>query len=642
MRERDVRGLCRAILIFFALLFALSPLEAFAEIEQQKQNSTQRNDLEKLVLQLRWNHQFQFAGYYVADWNGYFEEEGLDVEIRSAFTEDEVILNATDEVRAGRADFGIGAADVLLAENDRNDMTIVASVFQRSAVEYYMKTTTPFYSIFDFTKLNTARRKNDLLDVELQAMFISEGIKPDNSKMITYSYDFTENDLITNRFDVIPGYLGTIPYLAGKRNLALRVIKPIDYGIDFYGDSLFTKKSMAEGNPELVEKFRRACIKGWEYALTHQNEVAARIASEFKIEGKSEKELREFNTYQAKKVTELTLYPIVQIGNINTHRWETMQDILVQLGLAKGNPNFSEFIFNYESIKTKKQETISKVIIFSSLIGLVGFIGVMLVHLAAKNRMLRLEIAERQRVEEENQRKEALLIYQARQAAMGEMIGNIAHQWRQPLNNLGLIVSNLEDSSIHNELDTEQVVNSVAKCRKLIANMSTTIDDFRYFLNPSTEKALFSVSKSIETVLELLEENMRFNGIQLQYDLVKDGLVYGYGNQLSQAIFNIISNSIDGLVEKGTGDRSIQVKIEKESREIHITIQDNGVGIPADVADRIFDVYFSTKSAQKGTGLGLYMSKLIIEHNLKGKIHLANHINGVTMFIALPEGGNDV
>ena len=100
------------------------------------------------------------------------------MDIRAAFTPKGEILNATKEVSEWRADFGIGAVDVLIAENKGKNMSIIASVFQRSAVEYYMKKSTPFYSIFDFTKLNTARRKNDLLDVELQAMLISEGIKP--------------------------------------------------------------------------------------------------------------------------------------------------------------------------------------------------------------------------------------------------------------------------------------------------------------------------------------------------------------------------------------------------------------------------------------------------------------------------------
>lgn len=632
------------IAIFLNILIILlgtCSQEVFAMGEHmaaKPQAQTKKDDFQKLVLQLRWNHQFQFAGYYVANWNGYYKEEGLDVDIRSAFTKDGEILNATTEVAEGRADFGIGVADVLLAENKGSNMSIVASFFQRSAVEFYMKEATPFYSIYDLTKLNTARRKNDLLDIELQAMLISEGIKPDNSEMITYSYDFTANDLLTNKFDIIPGYLGTISYLADKIKLPLRVIKPIDYGIDFYGDSLFTQRSFAEKNPELVEKFRKASIKGWEYALSHPNEVAARIAKEFKIEGKTQAELLSYNTYQSKKVIDLTLYPVVQVGNINPYRWIKMQDTLVKLGLAKGNPDFDKFIFNYEKISNERKNAAVKGTIITMIVVFLIFILFMLINLASKNRMLSKEIAERQRVEEENTRKEALLIYQARLAAMGEMIGNIAHQWRQPLNNLGLIVSNLEDASNHNELEPEFVTNSVGKCRKLIANMSTTIDDFRYFLNPSVEKTLFSVGECIKIVLELLEENLRFNNVKTELLIDSDGWAYGYANQFSQAIFNIISNSLDSLVEKGDPDKNIKIVIESQDGKITTTIEDDGVGISDENLKNVFDVYFSTKSKQKGTGLGLYMTRLIIENNLNGKIEITKNVGGVAMKIILPEG----
>ena len=141
-----------------------------------------------MVLQLRWNHQYQFAGYYVAKWMGFYDSEGLDVEIKSAFTANNSILDATKEVLEGRADFGIGADDVLMEENKGAKLCVVASLFQRSAVEYYMKSDTPYRAIIDLTKLNTARRKNDLLDIELQAMLENEGIKPDNTETVTLFY----------------------------------------------------------------------------------------------------------------------------------------------------------------------------------------------------------------------------------------------------------------------------------------------------------------------------------------------------------------------------------------------------------------------------------------------------------------------
>ncbi|MBZ9686367.1 ABC transporter substrate-binding protein [Clostridium estertheticum] len=787
----------------------------------------------KVVLQLRWNHQYQFAGYYVAKWMGFYDAEGLDVEIKSAFTSNNSILVATKEVLEGRADFGIGSDDVLMEENKGANLCIVASLFQRSAVEYYMKSDTPYRGIVDLTKLNIARRKNDLLDIELQAMLENEGIKSDNTEMLPYSTEFSAADLATGKYDVIPGYLGTITYLAQQSKLSLRIIKPIDYGIDFYGDSLFTKRDLALTNPDLVEKFKKASIKGWEYALEHPVETAKRISTEFKIEGQSVKELEAYNLFQEKKVAELTLYPVVEIGNINPNRWMKMQETLLKLGIVNGTPDFNSFIFNYDKIINDRNKRLEMIFIVLMIGSFCIFLIYFIVRLTTNNVILKKENNERKKAEEkiirstqryetmfssallgitittikgiilqankrwldmtgyneedvigrsifeliipeddnvlklkdrflkeeiesyeieqqyirkdgrlicgklfmtsifdqdsdnkvnmgmvlditntkteeetvrrsesrfrriineiasgmpevepndsiseyktsegvyslsteksqlslklekinlelermfknemdENKKKEALLIYQARFAAMGEMIGNIAHQWRQPLNNLGLIISNLEDASIYDELEPEVVNNVVGKCRKLISRMSDTIDDFRYFLKPQNGKTNFSICENINVVLELLDENLKFNKVNVTMDTKNDVVAFGYANQYSQAIFNIISNSIDALAEQFHSNKEIGIKVYKEADMISVEISDNGGGIKEENIDKIFDVYFSTKGDKNGTGLGLYMTKLIIENNMSGRVELLEHGTGVTIKVTIPENG---
>jgi len=234
---------------------------------------------DKVILQLRWDHQFQFAGYYAALWQGYYDDEDLKVEIRSAFTEDGQILQATDEVVEGRADFGVGAVDILIKNDEEFNLAIIASIFQRSAVEFFMKEETHFNSIVDLINLKTARRENDLLDIELQAILIAEGLNPNQLELYKNNGNFTINDLITKRFDVVPVYLSSILYYSQKKGIELKSIKPIDYGIDFYGDSLFTTVALAKENPELVERFKRATLRGWEYALENTEEMAEKIAA---------------------------------------------------------------------------------------------------------------------------------------------------------------------------------------------------------------------------------------------------------------------------------------------------------------------------------------------------------------------------
>lgn len=592
------------------------------------------DEKEKIVLQLRWNNQFQFAGYYASKWLGYYEEEGLEVEIRSAFTDADKILYATKEVSEGRADFGIGSVDILTAQNNGADLSVIASLFQRSPVEYYMKSDTPYNSIVDFTILNTARRKNDLLDIELQAMLLSEGINPFNSNLIDDTEEFSVEDLITGKFEVIPGYLGTISYYAEKRGVGIKAIKPIDYGIDFYGDTLFTRRSLTRRNPELVEKFRRASLKGWEYALEYPEEIAERIASEFEIEGKNEAESIEFNKFQAEKVLGLTLYPVVEIGNINPYRWSKMQESLLKLELVTSEIDMADFIFDYEKISNEKAKKIEKNFMTTIVMGFVVLIIFFIVNLTAKNTILQNEIAE-------NKRKEALIIHQARLAAMGEMIANIAHQWRQPLNNLGLVISNIEDAYLYNELDSNFFSESTEKCRKLISKMSDTIDDFRYFLNPKSERKKFSVHKDIVAVLDLVGENLRFHDIDVIFEKTTPAKAYGYANQYSQAVFNIINNSIDALIISRNTVKEIRISIYEEDDTIISEFKDNGGGISEDIVEKVFDMYFTTKEKSNGTGLGLYITRMIIENNMGGNIDLENINSGVCMRISIPKHGGE-
>ena len=148
---------------------------------------------------------------------------------------------------------------------------------------------------------------------------------------------------------------------------------------------------------------------------------------------------------------------------------------------------------------------------------------------------------------DENKRKEALMIYQSKFVAMGEMIGNIAHQWRQPLSILGLIITNIEDMHKYNDLDKEALGNLIGKSRKLIDKMSITIDDFRYFFKPKMEKENFSIYDSIVSTIELIEENFKFYKIEINIKNTDNAEAYGYSNHYSQVIFNIINNAIDAL-----------------------------------------------------------------------------------------------
>ncbi len=237
---------------------------------------------------------------------------------------------------------------------------------------------------------------------------------------------------------------------------------------------------------------------------------------------------------------------------------------------------------------------------------------------------------------DENKRKEALMIYQSKFVAMGEMIGNIAHQWRQPLSILGLIITNIEDMHKYNDVDEEVLANLIGKSRRLIDKMSQTIDDFRYFFKPKMDKESFSIYDSIFSTMELVEENFKFYKIKVSIENIDDFKAYGYKNQYSQVIFNIINNAIDALAESNIKNKKIDIGITSDGLYNIVKIKDNAGGIDEFIAQEIFEPYFSTKLSKQGTGLGLYMARLIIEKNFNGSIKFNNADEGACFNISIP------
>lgn len=242
---------------------------------------------------------------------------------------------------------------------------------------------------------------------------------------------------------------------------------------------------------------------------------------------------------------------------------------------------------------------------------------------------------------EKSRKKDAVIIYQSRLAKMGQMIGHIAHQWKQPLNNLNLILSNIKDDYEYNELNREGLENSIYSSKKIVNQMSRTIDDFRYFFKPRKNKEKFSLCDTINFALELIEESIKLNNLKIKMELICDSIVYGYSNEFSQVIFNILDNAKDALIQNSTADKEISIKIYIENNMAIVKICNNGGCIKENVIENIFEPYFTTKNETKGTGIGLYMSKMIIERHMNGKVKCHNITKGVCFKILIPIDGVD-
>lgn len=238
-------------------------------------------------------------------------------------------------------------------------------------------------------------------------------------------------------------------------------------------------------------------------------------------------------------------------------------------------------------------------------------------------------------LEEEVKSQQAMLIQQNRLAALGEMIGNIAHQWRQPLNTLGLIVQDIQEAYHFSEVNEDYIDNTSSKAMEQINYMSQTIDDFRNFFSPNKDKKLFSISQSISDAIEMLLPDMNKYEIMCQTTVDEKLTVYGLRNEFTQVLLNLIKNAQDALLENHAKNRRIHITVKNDDNKVEISISDNAGGIPETIIERIFEPYYTTKEEGKGTGLGLYMSKMIIEEHMDGQLSVKNSDNGAIFTILL-------
>ncbi|MGP2655949.1 sensor histidine kinase [Malaciobacter sp. WC5094] len=221
--------------------------------------------------------------------------------------------------------------------------------------------------------------------------------------------------------------------------------------------------------------------------------------------------------------------------------------------------------------------------------------------------------------------KENLLVQQSKMATMGEMINNIAHQWKQPLSLISTSNGLLELNQKYNNFSQKEIEEAIEAINLSVKNLSHTIDDFRNFFNPEKELKSFSIRKSFEKTFKLIKSEFNNNNIQIIQN-IEDIELYSYENELLQVLINILKNAKEELIKlEKDKKRVLLINTKKENNYLIIEIQDNANGINEKYINKVFDNHFTTKKDKGGSGIGLYMSKQIIEKSIKGKITVKNN-----------------
>jgi ABC-type nitrate/sulfonate/bicarbonate transport system substrate-binding protein len=301
---------------------------------------------EAIVLQLHGPVQFAFAGYYAALWQGYYRDAGLAVEIRPTGSHGQPPADPVREVTEGRAQFGTGTMQLVVRSAQGLPLLLVAPIFQQSGAAVYYRGDADFSTPGALLKAKLGHLPaSDILQIELETALRAEGIDPAKTKAVAVESPQIVAALADRTIDAAIGSAWIVPWQAHERGIILKSFNPANYRVDYYGDSLFTLQRFEAAEPATVARFRAASLKGWEYALQHPDEIAARLVADYPGDGPVA-DAAGFARYQSDVAKRLSRYPDVALGSSNLDRWTQIEAGMLGAGVLARSTDLARFVYN--------------------------------------------------------------------------------------------------------------------------------------------------------------------------------------------------------------------------------------------------------------------------------------------------------
>ncbi|GLH73888.1 hypothetical protein GETHLI_23900 [Geothrix limicola] len=565
---------------------------------------------ERVTLQLKWHHQFQFAGYYAAQQQGYYREAGLELEIH----EGQPGIDVVQEVVSGRAQFGVGTSALLLARNQGRPVVILAAIFQHSPVILVARTGAGIGSVQDLPgKRLMIEKQSD----ELFAYMRKEGVSESSVTLLPHT--FNPEDLIEGKVDCISAYLTDEPYFFDKVRFPYLVFTPRMGGIDFYGDNLFTSDGELKAHPERVKAFREASLKGWKYAMQHPEEITDLILARY---GKGRG--REYLLYEAQKMNMLLQPSLVDMGYMYRGRWQHIRDTYAELGLLPKGFDLDKVLYEPEAGARQINRRLAVATAVLLGVGLLLASATLIfsrLYLRLKRETASREEAERaMRLEQEQKVQLEIQLQQARKMeSLGNLAGGIAHDMNNVLGAiLGIASANQEAQP--SDSDTHRAFEIITRAAERGGKMVKSLLSFAR-QSPAEQREV-NLNQIIREETELLERTT-LSKIRLEMDLDPDlKPMLGDAGALTQVLMNLCVNAVDAMPDRGT----LTLRTRNLGRDrIEVSVEDTGSGMPKEVLDKAMEPFFTTKEIGKGTGLGLSMVYSTVKAH-HGEVALDSHL----------------
>ncbi len=600
----------KAVLFLIAslLLMQAMPLNA-------KQGFTAPN-LKPITVQLKWKHQFQFAGYYAAAAKGFYQQAGFNVTLKEWAPQ----VDPIEEVMSGRADYGVANSELMLYRLNGVPVTALAAFIQHSPVVLMSLQGSDIYSPQDLIGKKVMYPSGPY-GANTRGILLKEGIGLSQFESVPLSFNI--NDLINKNVDAMVGYITDQPYMLEKRNVAYNLIDPRNYGIDFYGDTLFTQEKRVDQKPEEVARFREASIAGWRYAIKHPKEIIDIISTQYHSE-KSKDELY----YEANATIKLIVPKLVDMGHMNPGRWEHIANVFIDLDMTEGTFQHDGFIY------TPEKEKAAQILRLFFRIAFVSFIFAVLSILVLFyfNKKLKKAVSE----------KTATL--KRSNKVKDEFLATISHELRTPMN--GII--NAMQLIRHTSLSEEQgeLIHIASQSSD---NMLSLIDNILGFTEAQSGSLLlreepFLIQELLVDLKGRFKTACNDNGITFKSSIdpqVPNCLV-GDEEKLKKLLGYFLENCVK-FTTKGTVEVKISVEKStgsKNTKWIHCEVIDTGIGIEEKLKNNIFDVFQQADGSHSrrygGLGMGLSIAKQVCTL-MKGTIDFQSQLgSGTHVTIIVP------